>query len=205
VIRSGLQTRTRITAAAGQLFRRRGYAATGLNEVISASDAPKGSLYHYFPGGKEQLAAEAILRSGRIVSDSIDGALAESESLPQALRSFARLLARNLERSDFRDGCPLGTTTLEMAAESKPIQSACGQSFEDWTEAIAAKLRESGREPQMARRGAVLVLSAFEGALMMARARRDSSPLYDVAEELIEHKRLVARHAPKPKQTKGAT
>jgi TetR/AcrR family transcriptional repressor of lmrAB and yxaGH operons len=201
MIRGGLQTRARITAAASQLLRRRGYAATGLSEVISASDAPKGSLYHYFPEGKEQLAAEAISSSGRIVSDTISGVLTASESMPQALRSFARLLARNLERSDFRDGCPVGTTTLEMAAESEPLRRACGRSFEDWTEAIAARLREEGREPQAARRGAVLVLSAFEGALMMARALRDVAPLYEVAEELIERR---PGRGDRRKRTRGA-
>jgi TetR/AcrR family transcriptional repressor of lmrAB and yxaGH operons len=204
VIRSGLQTRARITAAASQLLRRRGYAATGLNEVISASDAPKGSLYHYFPEGKEQLAAEAISSSGRIVSDTIGGVLTASESMPQALRSFAWLLARNLERSGFRDGCPVGTTTLEMAAESEPLRRACGQSFEDWTEAIAARLRDEGREPHAAHRGAVLVLSAFEGALMMARALRDVAPLYEVAEELIDCGVGVANRGERRKRTRGA-
>jgi TetR/AcrR family transcriptional regulator, lmrAB and yxaGH operons repressor len=204
VVRGGLETRARITAAASGLLRRRGYAATGVNEVVAASDAPKGSLYHYFPEGKEQLASEAIERSGRIVSNQIERVLAASDSMPHALRRFAGLLASNLERSDFRDGCPVGTTTLEMAAESGSLQHACGQSFEAWTEVIAARLRDEGRDPQGARRSAVLILSAFEGALMMARALRDVTPLHEVAEELIEGGTTADRLGGKGKRAKGA-
>lgn len=185
-VRGGIETRARIAAATSQLLRRRGYAATGLNEVVTASRAPKGSLYHYFPGGKEQLACEAIERSGEVVSKTIEAVLAASRTMDAALRTFARLLAENLERSDFRDGCPVGTTTLEMAAESDPLQASCRGSFQGWAQVIAARLGEEGREEDAARRLAVLILSAYEGALMMARALKDVGPLYEVTEELIE-------------------
>lgn len=179
--RGGLAPRSRITAAAGQLMRRRGYYATGLNDVLSASKAPKGSLYHYFPGGKEQLASESISRSAEFVTERIEAAFAASEDVGAVLRAFADVLARNLSRSDFRDGCPVATVTLDASSESQAIQASCAATFTSWRDAIAAQLQCRGHQPAEALELAVLLLSAFEGALVMARALRDVQPLYDVA------------------------
>lgn len=173
-------------AAAAQLMRRRGYYATGLNEVVTEGQAPKGSLYHYFPGGKEQLASEAISRSSGIVTERIDGAFEATDDVGGALRLFAGLLARNLSRSDFRDGCPVATVTLDAASESEPIQASCAACFAAWRDAIAGQLSQRGHERAEALELAVLLLSAFEGALIMARALRDVQPLYDVADSLSQ-------------------
>jgi TetR/AcrR family transcriptional repressor of lmrAB and yxaGH operons len=165
-------------------MRRRGYYAMGLNEVVSRSHAPKGSLYHYFPGGKEELAGEAILSGGEVVTRRIEEAFARSNDLPETLRYFARLLARNLAESEFRDGCPVATTTLDAASESAAIQFSCARSFEMWRDVIASHLVATGAPEQEAADTAVLLLSSFEGALIMARAFRDVQPLFTVADTL---------------------
>ena len=166
-------------------MRRRGYAETGVHEVLGAASAPKGSLYHHFPGGKEELAAATIEAAGRVVGERIEEAFAAGEDMAATVRWFARLLARNLERSGYRDGCPVATVALEESSESEPIHEACAGAFLAWREAIADRLREDGLDPEQATRTAVLLLSAFEGALIMARVLRDPSPLHhQVADEL---------------------
>jgi TetR/AcrR family transcriptional repressor of lmrAB and yxaGH operons len=184
--RAGVSTRARIVTGAAQLLRRRGYAATGLNDIVVQSRAPKGSLYHYFPGGKEELASEAIAQSARVVTETIDGAFARSADVPDLLQRFAHLLARNLERSGFRDGCPVGTVTLDAAAESERIGHACAESFAGWRDAIAANLGRRGLSPRESTELAVLMLCAFEGALMMSRALRDTAPLFEIATTLSQ-------------------
>lgn len=176
--------RERITAAAGQLLRRQGYGLTALKDIVATSRAPKGSLYYYFPGGKEQIAAEAIEKAAASVSATIAKVLERSHTLPDAFDMFAQLLARNLEASDFHDGCPVATTTLKMAAGGGLVGEACSKSFADWEILISARLAASGYDERKAQHLAVLVLSAFEGALVVARARHDTTPLVTVAETL---------------------
>ncbi|MFB8281164.1 TetR/AcrR family transcriptional regulator [Nocardia colli] len=166
------------------LMRRRGYYATGLNEVIEASQAPKGSLYHHFPGGKEQLAGEAVTGSATVVAARIDEAFAASESVGEVLRRFAELLSRNLTRSGFRDGCPVATVTLDAASDSELIHLACKAGFVQWRDGISGQLQGRGYGPEEARELAVLFLSAFEGALIVARAIREVEPLFEVADSL---------------------
>ncbi|MCA1655408.1 MAG: TetR/AcrR family transcriptional regulator [Pseudonocardiaceae bacterium] len=183
-VRDGLETRSRITAAAAGLMRRHGYSGTGLNDVVAASHAPKGSLYHYFPGGKEQLASEAVALGARSVTELIDRAFATSPDAGAALHLFAEVFAGNLTRSGYRDGCPVATVTLDAATESELIRTSCAASFAGWRDAIAGWLERGGHGPDTAGELAVVVLSAFEGAMVLARALHDVAPLYAVANSL---------------------
>ena len=182
-----MPTRARIVASAAKLFRRRGYAGTGLNDVIEQSAAPRGSLYHYFPAGKEELASEAVARGSAVVSHRIEQALSGSDDLREVVNEFAVLLARNLERSGFRDGCPVGTVTLDAASESQRIGAACRAAFVGWRDTIAHGLAERGHGEDEALELATLLLCAFEGALMMARAVGEVGPLFVVADALNAH------------------
>lgn len=168
-----------------ELLRRRGYAATGLNEIVARSGAPKGSLYFHFPGGKEQLAAAAMTRSGELLGGAMAAVLASHDDVGAALASLVDALAAGLEASGYRDGCPIATVALETAGNSQELTAVAGLAFDSWLEVLSARLEASGLSGAAAERRALLVLSAIEGALLLARVRRDLSPLLAVREELV--------------------
>lgn len=171
-------------ATASALMQRQGYHGTGLQQIIESSGSPKGSLYHYFPGGKEQLAAEGIARGGRAMSNALKAALDTGDDLADGFERLAQMLAEALEASDFHDGCPIATTTLEVAADLDLVQAAAAEAFQAWHSRIERRLVQEGHTPEEAGAAATLVIAAFEGALIMARALRDVAPLRQAAASL---------------------
>jgi TetR/AcrR family transcriptional regulator, lmrAB and yxaGH operons repressor len=167
------------------LLRRQGYAGTGLNEIVALSGAPKGSLYFHFPGGKEQLAVAAMERAGEQLRGAIAATLSSSDELDEALARLLDALAAGLERSGYRDGCPIATVTLEAAADSRAVRASAAEAFDSWLTALEDRLLGAGFTKQAAARRALHVLAAIEGALILARARRDTTPLTAVREELL--------------------
>jgi TetR/AcrR family transcriptional repressor of lmrAB and yxaGH operons len=168
-----------------RLLRRQGYAATGLNEIVAASGAPRGSLYFHFPGGKEQLAVAAMRGAGAQLAVGIEQVLSSSDDLGEALGRLVDGLAAGLEASGFADGCPIATVALEAAGTSEPIRDAARDAFDAWLGALGTRLRSAGFDGAEAVRRATLVLAAIEGALILSRARRDLVPLAAVREELV--------------------
>ncbi len=176
-MKSRIDSRARFVETTAGLLRRQGYHATGLNQVIKESGAPKGSLYFHFPGGKEELAQAALQLSGAQMHAELEGLVTEARNPVEALRSVANTLADSLEASDFQDGCPVATVALEAAAQSEVLQTTCGASYRAWEQVIAASLRKHGVATREARGLASLILSAIEGALLLSRAYRDTKPL----------------------------
>lgn len=183
-VRTQASSRDAFIETTGQLLRRQGYAGTGLNEIVARSGAPKGSLYFHFPGGKEQLAVAAMQRTGEQLRAAIAGILGSSEDLGEALARLIDALAEGLERSDYRDGCPIATITLEAAGDSEPVRTAAAMTFASWLDVLQKRLRSAGLSPSEATQRALLVLSSIEGALILARASRDRAPLVAVRQEL---------------------
>jgi TetR/AcrR family transcriptional repressor of lmrAB and yxaGH operons len=178
-------SRDRFLDATADLLRRRGYHGTGLNDVVAASGAPKGSLYFHFPGGKEALAAEATERASRQFGLGIQAALDRGSSPPDTIRRLARGMAAGLDSSNYECGCPIATVALEAAATSDALAAACDGAFSDWTARLAAWLESAGGLPaEEARDTASLVLASLEGALILSRARRDPAPLHTVGDRL---------------------
>ncbi|MBP2321124.1 TetR/AcrR family transcriptional repressor of lmrAB and yxaGH operons [Kibdelosporangium banguiense] len=173
-------TRERVLRTAAKLFRTQGYHATGLNQVLAEGRAPKGSLYFHFPGGKEQLAVESL----QLSSGEFGAHLRQAGSLDEALE----LLEQWLVESDFRDGCPIATVALDAAGESEQIRLACDQAYGSWERVITDFLEQQGVADADAL--ATTVLAAVEGALLLARTRRDVTPLRRVGEHL---KLLIAQ------------
>ena len=151
--------RANLTFAAITLFRRQGYAATGLQQILAESQVPRGSLYHYFPGGKEELGATAVRVAGRIVADTLRELAEDAVSFPDFLSKYLHMLADWLEESGYRDGCPIATTLLECAPESETIRLAGD---------VNSQRRARG------------VLAATEGALMVARVQKSTSALREL-------------------------
>ncbi|NVJ97783.1 MAG: TetR/AcrR family transcriptional regulator [Alphaproteobacteria bacterium] len=173
-----------LVQAAAVLFRKQGYAATGTAEILKRSGAPRGSLYHYFPEGKEAIGAAALEAASKVASRTFRDLAANTESPADFVRAYATLLAGWMEKSDFTDGCPVATTVLETVPGSDIITPVARTSFQHWQRTIQDMLMSHGWHGGRARATATLVLSAFEGALIMARVEQSASPIHDTAEEL---------------------
>lgn len=178
--------RLNIVRAAAKLFRKNGYSKTGLNEILAESKAPKGSLYYYFPQGKEQLGEEALRYSARMAVDTLEQLRRENPTAASLLRAFAALLAEWMERSEFRDGCPMATTILETVPQSAALTLAAREGFAAWRGIFEDMLRNDGVKPDDALRLANLAIAVLEGSLIQARVAQDSNPIIESAEEIAD-------------------
>lgn len=178
--------RDRLVQVAARLFQRQGFHGTGLAQILRESGSPRGSLYFYFPRGKEQLGVEAI----QSASDAVSGLIrrcacsAPADDPSELVGRLAEAIARWLERSDFTAGCPVTTVTLEAAGTSGALQAACRHAYSDWHRLLHDSLVHAGRESARADALATLVLASFEGALALSRAYRSAEPLTTVGREL---------------------
>jgi TetR/AcrR family transcriptional regulator, lmrAB and yxaGH operons repressor len=176
--------RLNIVRVAARLFRKQGYARTGLKDILTESGAPKGSLYHYFPDGKEQLGEEALRLSAQTALNTLSQLSAEHRSASALLVAYSELLAGWMEESEFRDGCPLATTILEAVPESEPLRLAAQQGFLAWQEVFERALLADGVNAADARRLATLAIAVVEGSLIQARVELSRSPILDGAEQV---------------------
>ena len=195
--RPELDTRTRMIVSATELFRENGYSGTGFRDVVAHSGAPRGSIYHHFPGGKTELAEEAVRLAGAVVGARIERAAAEGD--PQAMVDvFTDGWRRQLERSDFRAGCPVVAVAIE--ADTAPgVAAAAAEAFAAWEALLAQALRRSGVPRARAGRLATLTVSAIEGAVIQCRVAHTTAPLDDVRREigvLIDGARRPVASAP---------
>jgi TetR/AcrR family transcriptional repressor of lmrAB and yxaGH operons len=177
-------TRQRMLDSAAELFHSQGYHATGLTQLTSAVGAPKGSLYFHFPGGKEQLAAEAVRLSGERLCDVLRTLATTAPDPATAVDRVVDALAASLTDSDFERGCPLATIALDAATESEAIRSACDDGYGSWQDALADYFTQHGLPAARAASLATVVLASIEGALLFAKIRRDVTPLRDIAAHL---------------------
>jgi TetR/AcrR family transcriptional repressor of lmrAB and yxaGH operons len=191
-----VDTKARLIETTRQLLWRQGYAATGLNQIIAESGAPRGSIYFHFPGGKEDLAVAALREAGAAMSDAMRKNF-ERRGLRDGLRSWVRAVARAMRASDWQAGCPLATVALEAAARSEPIREVCDAAFDEWRTIFAAALADEGVDTDRAKSLATTMLSAIEGALILSRAARDVAPLASVTDDLLAVLDGEARTAPK--------
>src|SRR6266542_509630 len=128
----GATTKDRIRDASAELFRRQGYTGTGVKQIVATAKAPFGSLYHFFPGGKEELGEEVIRWSGGIYLQLIDAFFVPAPDLVSAVRSFFAGAAETLRETDYADACPIATVALEVASTSEPLREATADVFESW-------------------------------------------------------------------------
>jgi len=164
-------------AAAAHLFRQQGFHGTALHDVLATSGAPRGSLYFHFPGGKEEIGAAALALAGEVVRQKIAQAADASDSAETFLTGFVSAMAADLEKSGYRDGCPVATTALETAAQSDVLAGAARAVFESWEQEIARGLIRFGAKADDAAVAATMILSQVEGALLLARTSRSIAPL----------------------------
>ncbi len=180
-----LPTRERIVVASAELFRRQGYAATGLKQLVAQADAPFGSLYHFFPGGKEQLAEEVLRTGGGFFLALYEAIAGEAPDTPSAVRDFFAGAAATLEATDFADACPIATVAGEIASTHEPLREACADVFASWLDALAADLLEAGVALAPARALALGVLALLEGAFLLSRTLRSTEPMHAAGEAAL--------------------
>ncbi|MFG1610170.1 TetR/AcrR family transcriptional regulator [Actinoplanes sp. NPDC049265] len=178
------KTRDRIVSTAARLFRERGVTGTGVLTVLAEASAPRGSLYHHFPQGKQGLVVEALRHESDRVTEQLRVLLAGDPDEAAALTMFAEALATELEGSDFRLGCPVSTATLELASDNDDIRAVCSATYQTWIRLIADHLVLRGQTAVAAEARAELAVTAFEGALLLARAARNADVLRRVATTL---------------------
>jgi AcrR family transcriptional regulator len=177
-------TRERIVGAGAELFRLQGYSATGVKQIVEAAQAPFGSLYHFFPGGKEQLGAEAIRVSGALYELLIPAVIDAAPDLLSGVRAFFAAATEHLRDTDYEDACPIATVALEVSSSSETMRQACAQVFESWIVQGAARHARAGLSEEKARELTIGMLAALEGAFVLARALRSTEPL-EIAGEMV--------------------
>lgn len=172
-------TRERILYASAELFRRQGYPGTGLKQVVAEAQAPFGSLYHHFPGGKQQLAEEVIRAGGAFFQALVTGVYDEESTAEASVRAVFEGAAQTLAWTDFQDACPIATVALEVASTNDDLRRATAEVFEQWTVALTDRLGD--------RDYAMAVLSALEGAFVLCRARRSVEPMLAAGKMAAAH------------------
>ncbi|MFF4017297.1 TetR/AcrR family transcriptional regulator [Streptomyces sp. NPDC001843] len=178
--------RERMVFSAAQLIRREGVAATGMREVAAHAEAPRGSLQHYFPGGKEQLVNEAVGWAGRYAGNRVARFLAAlPEPTPSGL--FAEMVRQwtdEYRTAGFSGGCPVAAATVDCAESTESTRQAAAAAFATWTRPVARALTDMGVPENRAGALATLMISSLEGAILLARAEQDVRALTTVAREL---------------------
>jgi AcrR family transcriptional regulator len=171
-------TRVRLVDAAVALFRRQGYAATGVKEVLAAANAPYGSLYHWFPGGKQELGVAALTQGGAYYLGLLEAQYPPGADVVAATASSFVEAADLLEATDFADACPIATIALEVASSDEPMRVAAAAAFESWLKVLEERFRTAGMAPKRAREVAIEVFSLMEGAALLARTTRSAAPMH---------------------------
>ena len=174
--------RTTLVLATLDLLRRGGLSGAGINQVVDASRAPKGSVYHYFPGGKQQLVIAALREAERTVGESFSNVFGARVRVGEKVRTLFTRAAAGLEANDFAKGCPVAAVTLDLDRESEALRDVCRQVFDRWVDVIAQGLDDVPRGERRAI--AQLIFATLEGGLVLARARGAKAPVLESGSSL---------------------
>ncbi|RJS19996.1 TetR/AcrR family transcriptional regulator [Corallococcus sp. H22C18031201] len=180
----GEETRRRMIAAAAEMLERAGYAGAGIQELLAAGQAPRGSLYFHFPGGKEELAVAALESSAAEMTALLREHLRTERALVPALRRVLTLLADRSEAARFEKGCPVSAVVLSSGATPESVRQAASDALRGWQDLLVERLRAEGLSLSDARRRSGLLLSTLEGALLLARAHRSRAPLEELSKDV---------------------
>ncbi|MFD5338915.1 TetR/AcrR family transcriptional regulator [Streptomyces hawaiiensis] len=184
-------TRDRIVIAAARLLQRQGYVGTGIKQIAKEAEATLGSVYHFFPGGKEAVAVAAIKYSDREFAAVLRDALNSEEAPGAAVEACAGQLAEGLRASDWTDGCPVTAAALETLGTDSEIQQACADALRSWEQIVTERLLRSGFQVRDAGELATTIISALEGAEVTAQVNRSEEPLRVTGRQLA---RLVGSY-----------
>ncbi len=176
-----VNSRQQIIDTTSRLLETQGYHGTGLNQIIRESGAPRGSLYYYFPAGKEELTAEAVAQSARGLGANMRTQLAAIPDPVAAIHTFLVNLAGYVEAGACQVGAPFAAVALETAAASDRLAASCQDAYDGLQQVVADKLTTGGWPPDQAASLAVAVIATIEGSIILARARRTAAPVLECA------------------------
>ena len=179
-------TRERLLVAGERLFRAQGYSGTGLKQLAQEADAPWSSMYHFFPGGKQQLATEVVRYAADLYAALLAKAFAAFSDPADAVAAIFKTEAKILTESDFRNGCPVASVTLDVASTVDELRVPCAEAFDLWIGTIAQGLAATGLSPKEAKALASYVLSSLEGAIVLSRAEKRVAPLERTATFVVQ-------------------
>lgn len=183
VVAESQDSRQKLVSGAADMIRRRGLNATSVRELAKHAHAPLGSTYHYFPGGKTQLATEAVTFAGDLTAAVL---VRELENGPiEALHAFLGMWRKIVVDTDFQAGCPVLAVAVEDLPEAERApHAAAAAAFAQWTDLLSAALREHGADPDDAEHTATLIIAAIEGSVAMCRAERSTTALDRIGAKL---------------------
>lgn len=170
-------TKERIVDTTAELFRRQGYHGTGLKQIVAEARAPFGSLYHFFPGGKEHLGAEVIKSSGLVYQELVVGIIDAAPDIVTGVQDAFDAAAEVLRATDFADACPIATVALEVASTNDTLRQATADVFDGWIEAGTERFADVGISRKRARELTLHLIMALEGAFLLSRAKKDTEPM----------------------------
>jgi len=170
-------TRDRLIRSTSRLLSKQGYGATGLNQVMTEAEAPKGSMYFHFPGGKVELAAAAVDLFAERQTQRMDRYLSEHATVRDAVTAIFDAYIVHLDRTAYAEGCAVATVALDAAATHDELAEATGRALRSWTDTFAAALEAEGRAPDQAHGLATLILATIEGTVVMAKGERSTEPI----------------------------
>jgi AcrR family transcriptional regulator len=173
-------TKERIVDAGATLFRRQGYTATGVKQIVTEAEAPFSSLYHFFPDGKDELAAEIIHSSGQMFQQLVEFVFDSSPDILTGVQNCFAGAAETLRQTDYADACPIATVALEVASTNEPLRKATANVFENWIKSATERFTAAGIPQQTSRELAISLIGALEGAFLLSRAARSTEPM-DIA------------------------
>jgi AcrR family transcriptional regulator len=178
-------TRERIVYAGAELFRRQGYAGTGVKHIAAHADATLGSIYHFFPGGKDQLADEVLRTAGRFFLALYEAIAAAAPDFPSAVRDFFAGAAETLQTTGYADACPIATVAGDIASTNPLLRETTAEVFESWLAGVAEDAVEAGISAERARPLALSVLALLEGAFLLSRSLRSIEPMTACGEAAV--------------------
>jgi AcrR family transcriptional regulator len=164
----------------------RGYSASGLKQISQASAAPIGSLYHFFPGGKEELAAETLRSSGAGYQALVEAVFDTAPDIVTGVRNCFAGAAEVLRATDYADACPIATVALEVASSDERLRLVTEEIFASWLESAATRLEAGGVAPARARELATVLVAALEGGFLLSRAAKDTTAMDSIGNVMVE-------------------
>lgn len=176
-------TKQRMLDSAALLLRERGAAGVTVDAVLAHSGAPRGSVYHHFPGGRNEMILGALRNAGEYIARMVDESVSEGDAV-RTVERFVRFWKRALTGTDYRAGCPLVAVAVDSREQIPAAAEVVREIFARWQVSLADLLAASGFPADRAARLATLVVASVEGAIILARAHRDLQPLDDVLAEI---------------------
>jgi AcrR family transcriptional regulator len=174
-------TKERLIRAGVDLFKRQGLNATAVKEILGQANARSSSLYHFFPGGKDELAAEVIAAAGSEYQQLVEGIWDSESDAVRGVREIFEVAADVLETSDYADICSIGTLAHEVAGTHNELRMATADVFESWIDSASARLVEAGATVDDAGTVAQTLIAMLEGSFILCRTIRSIDPMRDAA------------------------